>query len=88
MSRNILGKHKFIECDCSAHVLGIQFDEDDKIVYFSYYGILPHNVPLWQRMRCAYAELKGDAWKDNLVFKKEQIVEIRDFLNELLEDIK
>jgi hypothetical protein len=81
-------KEKFIRCDCYSHALLISKDEDLPVIYVSYYTVMPYRESFFHRLQRAYAELKDERWKDDLVFGEDRIIEMRDFLNEILEDIK
>jgi len=73
----------FIKCECQGEGMGIDYDVEDRLYYFSYWSSGLSNRPLsWRdRIRYCWEVLsKGKAFNDELVFGEKSVDKIIDFL--------
>lgn len=76
-----------IKCACHSEVLSVAQDEDFPIVYlaiYSSYGVAEYNKSwkyffrlIWNWMRT------GRLYDDQIVLEKDQIIELRNYLNQI-----
>lgn len=74
-------KNKFIKCECSSHMIEIEFDGD--LYYFSFWELSRNNVILSYRERIRWAFkilFSGIPWVDSVVLSENKVNEMVEFL--------
>jgi hypothetical protein len=78
----------FLLCDCKSEVLVIDYDSDYQLADFSIYenfASYSNKMSLWQKIRYMYKVMvTGNPYADQMVFNREQLKEIKDFLNQII----
>ena len=77
-------KSEFIKCECYGEGMGIDYDPEDKLYYFSYWQNALSNGQLsWKdRLRYCWQVLtKGKAFNDELILNQESTDKLVSFLN-------
>lgn len=72
-------KSKFIECACHAEGMGIDYDEEDALYYFSYWsqGFSNKSLSIKDRIRyCWHVLRKGKAFEDEIVLDSAKVNEL------------
>ena len=73
----------FIKCECQGEGMGIDYDREDKLFYFSYwsYGFSNRKMSLKERLRYSWEVLrKGKAFNDELILSENQATKLENFL--------
>lgn len=77
----------FIRCDCDSEVLVVKYDGEFDILDLCIYetrSSLSYKMTLWQKLRYIYQLFKyGQPYTDQMILKREQIEELKGFLNNL-----
>lgn len=77
-------KSEFIKCECWGEGMGIDFDPDDGLYYFSYWSNCITNGRLsWrQKLRyCWQVLVKGTPFNDQLIFDQKSVDQLTHFLS-------
>jgi len=76
----------FTLCGCGSEVLMIQYDHDIDLADLCILGtISSHKMSLWQKIRHIYQVIVyGYPYKDQIVLDRNNLKEIRNFLNNTL----
>lgn len=84
-------KHKYLDCSCSLlnHVIRITYFEDD--LDQLYLEIVISNYPWYKRLWIGISYILGlnirrSYYTEETVLDKNKIIELRDFLNEVLKN--
>ena len=70
---------KFIKCECHGEGMGIDYDEEDDLYYFSYWsqGLSNKKLSIRDKIRYCWRVLKkGKAFEDELVFGPKKANEL------------
>ena len=73
----------FIKCECHGEGLGVDYDSEDDLYYFSYWNAGLSNKPLsWrEKIRYCWAVLtKGKAFNDEIILNKEGVTQLDNFI--------
>jgi hypothetical protein len=75
----------FIRCDCHSEVLVIDYDATFKMIELSVFSsLISSKMSLWQKIRYIYQILKnGKPYTDQIILHKNQIDELKVFLNNI-----
>ena len=76
-------KSTFIKCSCGGEGMGVDYDAEDNLYYFSYWSYGLSNKPLsWkERLRHCWNVLsKGKAFNDQLILTKQEVIKLDNFL--------
>ena len=82
------GKSKtfFLKCACGSEGLGLDYDAEDELYYFSYWscGLSNKRLDFKQRIRYCWNVLtKGKAFNDELLMRQEDVNKLTKFLSEV-----
>ena len=75
----------FIKCACESEGLGVDYDSEDNLYYFSYWscGFSNKILSIKDRVRYCWKVLtKGKAFNDEIVLTKEDVNRLDNFLLE------
>ena len=73
----------FIKCGCEGEGLGVDYDSEDDLYYFSYWSMGLSNKPLSFRERIRYCWsvlTKGKAFNDEIILNKEGMLRLENFI--------
>ena len=73
----------FIKCACEGEGLGVDYESEDDLYYFSYWsrGISNKSLSLRERLRYCWAVLtKGKAFNDEIILNKDGIIQLENFV--------
>ena len=73
----------FIKCECHGEGLGVDYDSEDDLYYFSYWSAGLSNKPLSfrERIRYCWAVLtKGKAFNDEIMLNKKGVLQLENFI--------
>ena len=76
-------KSIFIKCSCGGEGMGVDYDAEDKLYYFSYwsYGLSNKRLSWRERIRYCWNVLsKGKAFNDEIILNKEGINKLDSFI--------
>ena len=77
----------FIRCDCDSEILVVRYDGEFDMLDLCIYQTktsLSHNMTLWQKLRYIYQVIRyGQPYTDQMILKREQIEELKGFLDTL-----
>ena len=63
----------YIQCDCSAEVLKIEFDKEDKQYYISIYEYKTNKYPIKQKLKWIWRIIRyGTPYGDQVVISEEK----------------
>jgi hypothetical protein len=88
-SLNVYEKNKviFFLCDCHSEVLVIEYDKELGLADLSVYenrASYKHKLSFWQRFRHIWHIIvRGTPYSDQILLNKNQIKELKTFLNAL-----
>ena len=77
-------KSTVIKCECHGEAMGIDYDDADKLYYFSYWssGLSNKKLSWMERLRhCWHVLTKGKAFNDELIFSQKSTDELVTFLS-------
>ena len=78
----VLSKEIYIRCGCSAEVLRIEHNKEDKQYYISIYEYKTNKYPLSQKLRWIWRILKyGTPYGDQMVIDEENAGRLGRWLN-------
>ena len=81
--KTMTDKSIFIKCGCGGEGMGVDYDAEDKLYYFSYWSCGLSNKPLSWREKIRYCWnvlSKGKAFNDEIILNKEQINKLENFI--------
>ena len=73
----------FIKCSCGSEGIGIDYDADDELYYFSVWseGLSSKTLTIKERIRyCWRVITKGKAFNDQLILTKQEVIKLDNFL--------
>jgi len=76
-------KSEFIRCECYGEGMGIDFDPEDGLYYFSYWasGLSGGRLSIRDKIRyCWQVLVKGKAFNDELIMSRKSVNELINFL--------
>ena len=77
----------FIRCDCESEILVVRYDGEFDMLDLCIYEnqtSFKQKMTLWQKLRYIYQLFKhGQPYTDQILLKREQIEELKGFLNNL-----
>ena len=80
-------KTSFILCDCRSEILVLDHDFEYELTELSIYENMSsynYKMSFWQRLRYIYRVLAyGRPYSDQIILNKDQLVELKNFLNSL-----
>lgn len=81
---------KFIGCECGAEGMLLDFDPDVLSVYMAFYVFgIGYRIPWKQRLKNCWHILKhGSVYSDQMCLGKEEILELKKYLNWALKQIE
>jgi hypothetical protein len=82
---NEVFKSEFIRCECYGEGMGIDFEPEDDLYYFSYWasGLSNGSLSIRDRIRYCWQVLtKGKAFNDELILNRKSVDELVNFLAE------
>lgn len=78
---------RFIRCDCDSEILVLRYDDEFDMLDLCIYETrtsVKHNMSWYQKFRYVYQLLRyGQPYTDQLILKREQIEELKGFLNSI-----
>ena len=77
-------KTKFFQCSCHREGMGIDYDKEANLYYFSYWssGLSNQKLGWWDRLRyCWQVLIKGKAFEDELVLDQATVDLLIKYLN-------
>ena len=77
-------KSTFIKCACEGEGMGVDYDAEDNLYYFSYWSCGFSNKPLSWKDRIRYswrAITKGRAFNDEVILNKDGANKLEDFIH-------
>ena len=80
---SVSSKTFFLKCACGSEGLGVDYDADDELYYFSYWscGLSNKKLDFKQRIRYCWNVLtKGKGFNDELVLRAEDTSKLINFL--------
>ena len=83
MSADKKDKSIFIKCECEGEGMGVDYDAQDGLYYFSYWnrGFSSRKLALKSRIRyCWHTLTKGKAFNDEVLLSQDSVEELIDFL--------
>lgn len=75
---------KFIQCECQGEGMGIDYDQEDGLYYFSYWsqGLSNKRLGMRDKIRYCWRVLtKGKAFEDEIVFSSEKAKELSSWID-------
>jgi len=80
-------KTLYLPCGCSTEILALEYDKTYQIADFAIYthGVFScGKMSIWQKLRYCWRVLwLGKPFGDAMVLENDQLIVLRDFLNEL-----
>ena len=77
----------FIRCGCQSEMLVLDYDGEVDMIDLSMYEIdvsYKYRMSLWQKIRYIYQVIKyGQPYTDQIVLNRQQIDELKTFINEI-----
>jgi hypothetical protein len=75
----------FIRCDCHSEVLVVDYDTAFNMMELSIFSsLISSKMSIWQKIRYIYQVLKNNKpYTDQIILHKNQISELKAFLNSL-----
>jgi hypothetical protein len=74
---------KFIKCNCHAHAIELQYDEDDNCVYLGIwnYGNFNRDESLWKRIKVGFRYIfTKKLYGDHVILGLEEAAEMNEFV--------
>lgn len=76
---------QFLLCECQGEILRINFDEELKCFYFSFYRHGQPQHSFLDRLKLFWRVLKtGDPYHDQMILDKKNAAKVRDFINKYI----
>ena len=77
----------FIRCGCQSEILVLHYDGEIDMIDLSMYEIdvsYKYRMSLWQKIRYIYQVIRyGQPYTDQIVLNRQQIDELKTFINEI-----
>ena len=78
----------FVKCDCWAHGIHLDVDNDHKIMYLSFWvdEWYAKKIILWEKLKLIWSILRhGDYFLKEIVLRPKEAGKLRDWLSERLD---
>ena len=78
---------KFIKCNCHAHAIELQYDEDGNCVYLGLwnYGNMGSDRKLWERIKIGMRYIfRNKLYGDYVILGREEVRELNEFVQNKL----